>query len=145
VVMDRGRISQIGTPLELYHEPANRFVAEFIGEANFLPATIGTAGEGWVDLRIGPQPLRVKSRLLPPGPVTVLARPETIRIHAGGEGLCGTIQKVSYLGSAADYTVETELGPILITDYDMADGVLPSGAAVRLEFLSHGVYPLPPE
>jgi iron(III) transport system ATP-binding protein len=145
VVMDRGRIAQIGTPLELYHEPANRFVAEFIGEANFLPATIETAGEGWATLRLGPQSLRVKSRLASPGPVTVLARPETIRIHDQGEGLPGIIQKVSYLGSAADYTVETALGPILITDYDMAGGVLPSGTAVRLEFLSRGVYPLPPE
>ena len=62
-----------------------------------------------------------------------------------GEGLAGIIQKVSYLGSAADYTVETALGPILVTDYAMAEGVLSSGAAVRLEFLSHGVYPLPPE
>jgi ABC-type branched-subunit amino acid transport system ATPase component len=145
VVMDRGRISQIGTPLELYHEPANRFVAEFIGEANFLPATIESSVEGWVNLRIGPQSLRVKSRPVSPGPVTVLARPETIRIHDHGEGLPGIIQKVSYLGSAADYTVETALGPILITDYDMAGGVLPSGAAVRLECLGHGVYPLPPE
>ena len=145
VVMDRGRIAQIGTPLELYHEPANRFVAEFIGEANFLPATIETAAEGWANLRIGPQSLRLKSRLASPGLVTVLARPEAIRIHIDGEGLPGIIQKVSYLGSAADYTVETTLGPILITDYDMAGGVLSSGAAVRLEFLSHGVYPLPPE
>jgi iron(III) transport system ATP-binding protein len=145
VVMDRGRIAQIGTPLELYHEPANRFVAEFIGEANFLPATIETAGEGWATLRLGPQSLRVKSRLASPGPVTVLARPETIRIHDQGEGLPGIIQKVSYLGSAADYTVETALGPVLITDYDMANGVLPSGTAVHLEFLSRGVYPLPPE
>jgi iron(III) transport system ATP-binding protein len=145
VVMDRGRISQIGTPLQLYHEPANRFVAEFIGEANFLPATIESVLEGWVNLRIGPQPLRVKSRLLSPGPVTVLARPEAIRIHDHGGGLPGIIRKVSYLGSAADYTVETALGPVLITDYDMAGGVLPSGAAVRLEFLDHGVYPLPPE
>ncbi len=48
------------------------------------------------------------------------------------------------MGSAADYTVETALGSILVTDYAMAEGVLPSGSAVRLEFLSHGVYPLPP-
>ena len=53
------------------------------------------------------------------------------------------IQKVSYLGSSADYTVETELGPVLITDYEMQGGVLPAGTAVRLEFLPHGVYPLP--
>lgn len=145
VVMDRGHIAQIGTPLELYHEPANRFVAGFIGETNFLTGTIETAADGWVDLRIGSQPLRVKSRRGSPGPVTVSARPEAIRIHPDGDGLPGTIQKVSYLGSAADYTVETALGAILITDYDMAGGVLPAGASVRLEFLGHGVYPLPPE
>ena len=145
VVMDRGRIAQIGSPLELYHEPANRFVAEFIGEANFLPATVESACEGSVTLRLGPQRLSVKSRPLSPGPVTVLARPETIRIRVGGEGLPGVIQKVSYLGSCADYTVETALGSVLITDYDMAEGVLASGTEVRLEFISRGVYPLQPE
>jgi len=44
---------------------------------------------------------------------------------------------------AADYTVETMLGPILVTDYVMTGGVLSAGAVVRLEFLSPGVYPLP--
>jgi iron(III) transport system ATP-binding protein len=145
VVMDRGRISQIGTPLELYHAPANRFVAEFIGEANFLPATVVSSSDGWTNLQIGSQSLRVRSRPVSPGPVTVRARPAAIRIHVHGEGLPGTIQKVSYLGSSADYTVETILGPILVTDYAMTGGVLSAGAAVRLEFLSHGVYPLPAE
>jgi len=145
VVMDRGRIAQTGSPLELYHEPASRFVAEFIGEANFLPATVESAAEGFVTLRLGSQRLKVKSRPLSPGAVTVLARPETIRIRVGGEGLPGVIRKVSYLGSAADYTVETALGSILITDYDMAEGVLASGIDVRLEFISRGVYPLQPE
>ncbi len=144
VVMDRGRISQIGTPLDLYHAPGNRFVAEFIGEANFLPAMVEASEGGWANLRIGPQSLRVQSRPVSPGAVTVLARPEAIRIRVDGEGLGGTIQKVSYLGSSADYTVETTLGPILITDYEMAEGVLSMGTAVRLEFLAHGVYPLPP-
>ncbi len=143
VVMDRGRVSQIGTPLELYRAPANRFVAEFIGEANFLPAEIESAGDGWAGIRIGPQRLRVQSRPLPAGPVTALVRPEAIRIRTGGEGLRGTIQKVSYLGSSADYTVETELGPILITEYAMEDGVRAPGTGVGLEFLPHGVVPLP--
>ena len=143
VVMDRGCVSQIGTPLELYKAPGNRFVAEFIGEANFLPARIESAENGWADVRIGPQQLRVQSRGLPVGPVTVLARPEAIRIRTGGSGLTGTIQKVSYLGSSADYTVETDLGSILITDYAMEGGILGAGTAVALEFLAHGVSPLP--
>ncbi len=143
VVMERGRVSQIGTPLELYKAPGNRFVAEFIGEANFLPAVLETAEDGWAGLRIGPQRVRVESRPLPLGPVTVLARPEAIQIRATGEGLPGTIRKVSYLGSSTDYTVETELGPILVTDSEMQSGVLRAGTAVCLEFLPHGIYPLP--
>ena len=142
VVMDRGRVSQIGTPLELYEAPGNRFVAEFIGEANFLPAQVESVEDGWADVRIGPQRIRVQSRALPAGSVTVLARPEAIRIRSKGDGLAGTIQKVSYLGSSADYTVETELGSVLITDYEMQGGVLSTGTAVRLEFMPHGVYPL---
>jgi iron(III) transport system ATP-binding protein len=141
--MDRGRVSQIGTPLELYQAPGNRFVAEFIGEANFLPAQLESVHDGWAGIRIGPQRLRVQSHLTATGPVTVLARPEAIRIQTGGEGLAGTIQKVSYLGSSADYTVETELGSVLVTDYAMQGGILSAGTAVRLEFLPHGVVPLP--
>jgi iron(III) transport system ATP-binding protein len=143
VVMDRGRISQIGTPSSLYRSPGNRFVAEFIGEANFLVARLEAMEDGHARVALGPQRLQVVSPALQPGPVTVLARPEAIRIRTQGEGLTGTIQKVSYLGSSADYTVETELGPVLITDYEMQGGVLSAGTAVSLEFLSHGVYPLP--
>ncbi len=143
VVMDRGRVSQIGAPLELYKTPGNRFVAEFIGEANFLSAQLESIEDGWAGIRIGPQYLRVQSRPLPVGPVTVLARPEAIRIKTEGDGLVGTIQKVSYLGSSADYTVESELGAILVTDYTMQGGVLRPGTTVCLEFLPHGVYPLP--
>ena len=145
VVMDRGRISEIGTPLDLYHAPGNRFVAEFIGEANFLPATVEAVAEGWANVKIGPQSLRVRSRPVSPGPVTVLARPEAIRIRADGDGLTGTIEKVSYLGSSADYTVETALGSVLVTDYAITGGVLSAGAKVHLEFLAHGVCPLLPE
>jgi iron(III) transport system ATP-binding protein len=143
VVMDKGRISQIGTPLELYRSPGNRFVAEFIGEANLLPARLEAMEDGHARVVIGPQRLTVDSPPLPSGAVTVLARPEAIKIRTQGDGLPGTIQKVSYLGSSADYTVETELGAILITDYEMQGGVLRAGTTVRLEFLPHGIYPLP--
>jgi iron(III) transport system ATP-binding protein len=143
VVINKGRISQIGSPDELYRRPGNRFVAEFIGEANFLPARLDAMEDGHARITLGPQRMNVISPALQPGLVTVLARPEAIRVRPEGDGLAGTIQKVSYLGSSADYTVETELGPVLITDYEMQGGVLAAGAAVRLEFLSHGVYPLP--
>jgi len=142
VVMQAGRIAQIGGPIELYRAPANRFVAEFIGEANFLPARIETVEGCWADITIGPQRMRVLSPQLPPGPVTALVRPEAIRIRSRGDGLSGTIQKLSYLGSSADYTVDTALGSVLVTDYDMSEGVLTAGATVSLECLPHGVFPI---
>ncbi len=40
-VLDRGRIVQIGTPTQIYNEPATRYVADFIGTSNFLPGTVG--------------------------------------------------------------------------------------------------------
>jgi len=142
VVMHQGRVAQVGAPLELYQSPANRFVAEFIGEANFLPADITSVEGGQVTLRIGAQVLKVRSQVNRPGPVTVSARPEAIRLSTQGEGLPGAIRKVSYLGSSADYTVETELGPILVTDFAVAEGVLRAGTQVRVEFLPHGVHPI---
>jgi len=45
VVMNQGRIEQVGTPMQIYHEPATPFVAEFVGKVNRLPAI--TDGEGW--------------------------------------------------------------------------------------------------
>jgi len=61
VVMDRGRIGQVGTPLDLYHRPANRFVAGFIGSPamNFLPADLlPTAAQGAAEIGIRPEDLR---------------------------------------------------------------------------------------
>jgi len=60
VVMDRGRIAQVGTPLDLYHRPANRFVATFIGTPamNILPATLLPAlARGATDLGLRPEDL----------------------------------------------------------------------------------------
>jgi iron(III) transport system ATP-binding protein len=143
VVMHQGRVAQIGNPLELYRRPADRFVAEFIGEANFLPARVEAVENGQATVQIGTQRLQVRSGAARPGPVTVSARPEAIRLTTQGEGLPGTVRKVSYLGSSADYTVETELGSLLVTDFSVAEGVLPAGTQVRLQFLAHGVYPIP--
>ncbi|GGA94132.1 ABC transporter ATP-binding protein [Allosediminivita pacifica] len=54
VVLDGGRISQVGAPLELYHKPDNLFVAGFIGNPrmNFIPATCTAAGEGGVTVKL---------------------------------------------------------------------------------------------
>ncbi|MGH2436493.1 MAG: ABC transporter ATP-binding protein [bacterium] len=105
-VMDRGRILQSGTPLEIYHRPANRFVADFVGLANFVDARVVAPG-------------RVEARGVmlaitdgaPSGPVTLLLRPEAIRLHRqppahAANVLGGRIAAASFLGTLARYWVD---------------------------------------
>jgi len=79
-----GRIEQVGSPLDIYHRPVNRFVGEFIGESNFLAGRIDPARPGWVEL-IGIGPARVAQPAgLPAGDVVVMIRPERLRLRGAG-------------------------------------------------------------
>src|SRR5262249_16577558 len=75
VVMNRGRIGQIGTPLQVYREPASPFVADFIGAMNFLPGTVARPGA----VRLGAVDLACDADGPPPGTAVTLAiRPQDI-------------------------------------------------------------------
>ena len=114
-VMDRGRVQQIGTPVEIYHHPANRFVADFVGLANFVEA--GVAGPdvvriGGVTLRV---PLNRTAHEMGRGGaagdrVTLVLRPEAIRLHRAPPQMDnvfpGRITTASFLGTLARYWVQ---------------------------------------
>jgi iron(III) transport system ATP-binding protein len=119
-------------------------VAEFIGEANLLPATLTGYQDGVALVRLDGLTLKIPGPPLPPGPITLMARPEAIRLRQEGPGLPGVIEKVAYLGASAEYTVGTAAGPIQVSDYQVEAGLLAPGTPVRLEFLPKGLYPLPP-
>ncbi len=106
VVMNKGRIEQIGAPMDLYHKPVNRFVAGFIGSPsmNFFDADLSGRAGGNVRLRLadgteivaaeGPAPL-------PEARVTLGIRPEHIEFGeglAGDNRVSGTVQVVERLG-----------------------------------------------
>jgi putative spermidine/putrescine transport system ATP-binding protein len=79
-----GRIEQLGSPLEVYDRPANRFVGEFIGDSNFFAGRADPARPGVVELeRIGP--VRVAPGAAAAGEVDVMIRPERLRPTAAGE------------------------------------------------------------
>jgi multiple sugar transport system ATP-binding protein len=88
VVLNKGRIEQFGTPMELYHHPATRFVATFIGQPNMnlLPAkVIGTGAEGLtVEFHGGTRmTLPVDATAKPGDTVEVGIRPENLRLGTG--------------------------------------------------------------
>lgn len=130
VVMNAGRIEQIGSPIDLYARPANRFVAGFIGSPrmNFLPAT---PIEGGVELPGG--------RLTLDGFVSAVSeigvRPEHLRPGSEGAGtLSGTVLTTEHLGS--DTFAHVELAPELRPAMVRLPGEqrLPAGHTVTLTF-----------
>ncbi len=103
VVMDHGHIVQIGTPLEIYQQPATAFVADFVGQMNFLPGTVSADGYGII--RTGDFLLRVhdwQNHLAPGSPVTLAVRPEELRIADNPDGLgnllVASVCNVEFLG-----------------------------------------------
>jgi putative spermidine/putrescine transport system ATP-binding protein len=79
-VFSGGRLEQVGSPLEVYHRPMSRFVAEFIGDSNFFAARIDAARPGWVELAgIGPARVAIKEPV-PTGEMVLMIRPERLRL-----------------------------------------------------------------
>ncbi len=113
-VMQDGRVLQIGTPSDLYEHPNCHFVADFIGQSNFFPATVAGHREGGLTLRLtGAESLiEVPAECgYHPGQEVILAvRPERLQISTNPppppfNGLYGMVSEVMYLGTLLQYTV----------------------------------------
>ena len=104
VVMDKGRIQQIGTPEDIYNEPKNAFVADFIGESNILNGTMVRDGVVRMYRREFPC---VDGGFAPNEPVDVVIRPEDIDIVPVEQGqLVGTVTNVTFKGMQYDIIVD---------------------------------------
>ncbi|MCR6634084.1 ABC transporter ATP-binding protein [Devosia sp.] len=112
VVLNKGRIEQVGTPYELYNAPANLFVATFIGspKMNVLAAT---AAGGKVEVAgLGTLPLPADKQA--EGKISIGVRPEQVTIGAGELTVEGTITLVEYLGSEVFLYVRVASGDTLL-------------------------------
>ena len=115
VVMESGRIVQVGTPQEIYHQPASRFVASFVGTMNFLDTLV----LGPTQVRLNEQPLTLANRAAAGSKLQVAIRPEAISLGAphepypGQHGVEAQIDQVEFLGAAQRLicTADTYLGP----------------------------------
>ncbi|MDO4810803.1 MAG: ABC transporter ATP-binding protein [Eubacteriales bacterium] len=104
VVMDKGRIQQIGTPEDIYNEPKNAFVADFIGESNILN---GVMVRDNVVKMYGKQFPCVDGGFAENEPVDVVIRPEDIDIVPVEQGqLVGTVTNVTFKGMQYDIIVD---------------------------------------
>ncbi len=114
-VMSAGKILQVGAPRDIYDRPAERFVADFIGESNFLHAEVTSTGKGRATVKLS-SGLEVAATLpdgfSPQGKVTVVVRPEHAQLAAPSSGatLRGAVENVVYLGTDTHFHLKLDDG-----------------------------------
>jgi iron(III) transport system ATP-binding protein len=142
-VLRDGRIEQIGTPVELYDRPSNRFVAEFVGETNFIEGQVTGQKDGYWVVQSAAGAIRA---LAPEGiaagsQATVSVRPESIRMVGGRapseemNRIEGTLLDTVYLGEFAQYEVQAAGGTVVkVLEQNPKAGPSETGKKVVLEF-----------
>ena len=156
-IMQDGRITQLGTPEEVYARPASASIAKFMGVTNILP--VAALHDGVVELDGHDVTLATEHASAAPSTADAVAvRPDDIRVRAadesGTEGkpssgdagdLAGTVTVAVYQGSSVRYQVAIDDGPMLEAICPVDGGLLPSGARARVHVPGRAVLVLPDE
>jgi spermidine/putrescine transport system ATP-binding protein len=143
-VMSEGRLLQVGAPREIYNRPVDRFVADFIGETNFLT---GRVDGGAILLPSGARleaPAHVRGGLQDGGQVTLAVRPEQVRIEAPGDAgsLPATVTETVYFGTDTHCHLRLGDGTEIVARLQSppsGDVGLAPGAAVGVRFAQDAV------
>jgi iron(III) transport system ATP-binding protein len=147
VVMNEGRIEQVGTPTETYRFPRSRFVADFIGRANFIPGRVLGQQNGRLKLEMMGVNLSViaaEDRYESGAEVTVVVRPEMMVLNRDRSQVEGIVRRASYLGDVVEYDVEVGSQLLAMVENDPRHvTVHAEGESVRIGFLEDCLYVLP--
>lgn len=144
VVMSNGRVEQVASPQDIYHKPANAFVADFIGKANFFE---GIYQDGAV--RVGPYALKAAAGFQSGSPVRLAIRPERacIATDTAENRVPAQVMFVRDLGPLREYHLSSDIGPMIVeyaagtTAPDLAKG---DSTAVSLPADAVQVFPRDP-
>ena len=153
-VLHEGRLQQVGSPREVYRRPANRFVAEFLGDANILPCEILAVENGACHVRAAGAELRVAAAgddaFRPGGRALLFCRPEAMRFLSesataapGDNALSATISGSTYLGESGLWTCNC--GGESVAVHELNPPERPHGAPVRLSVAPEDLRLLPAE
>lgn len=151
VIMRGGRIEQVASPATIYRQPASSFVADFIGRANFLPATVlSNPADGRATVRCLGRDVEVDAH---PDAVTVngqllLVRPESMRVTATDsrtvDADVARVLSTVFYGSVVEYELETIGGNVVAVVADpVVEDILDVGDFVKLDFNADRSWLLP--
>jgi iron(III) transport system ATP-binding protein len=162
-ILNCGKVEQTGSPIDVYRRPKNRFVAGFIGEANFIEGTIKEISDGavFVDSKIGTvvadaSCLAEPSLAKPWTSVTLCVRPEAARIVPAGETgenvFKASVARLSYQGDVAQTALaiapadgRADANPLPFSSVELGSvaGLAQAGAEVAIHFPRSQVAVLP--
>ena len=143
VVMRNASIAQTGSPRELHDAPIDRFVADFIGEANLIGCDIISAERETATIAIDNYRHTLPARGLGVGPATVAVRPSRL-VLGGKDGIPAKVVKATYVGVRMEYTLEGGFGRVFAVQ-DNVDNPLKVGSSVGMSFADKGPVLLPLE
>ncbi len=136
-VMHQGKLLQVGSPEEVYLKPQHLFVAQFLGETNFIQGTLREMREsvGIVMTEMGEFRAHFSSRMEPGGSVTLGIRIEDVQLAkpSSENVLVGRVAERIFLGDVFVYTVEMGSGRTIQAKFP-ADRQIPAQGQIRLEF-----------
>lgn len=162
VVMNKGRMMQVGTPFEIYSRPANRFVADFIGRVNLVPVKIEKSAQG-IYQAVDAAGRQFRAVSAAPGvkdgaAALFMLRPESLSVEVvseekkndDGDRMVfaeGVVDKAVYIGATVEYEINAGLErPLLAVSHDPVDvGFWKPGDSVVLRYTPRAAHLLPAE
>ena len=141
-VMSKGKILQIGSPRDIYDRPAERFVANFIGETNFIEGSVISMADGVAQVSLaegGKIAALLPEGFRPNGKVTIVVRPEHADVTSSRNNavLTGKLENVVYFGTDTHFHVKLAGGGTFITRHQNSrsgDSELAAGTDVGISF-----------
>lgn len=143
VVMNQGQIEQMGTPNEVYRHPVSRFVADFIGRANFLETCAEVVSNGQATVNLLGQIVTVSAAGSPQvgDRLVAVMRPEALQLRADPQLQQAVVEQAMYLGSEVEYHVRMGERILVVVENDPhANQVFREGETVGVDFIPEAVH-----
>ena len=123
IVMNNAVIAQEGSPKDLYNYPKNKFVANFIGDANDVTAEIIQKQSNTYDLKLAEMEIKIETNQDLNDKVSLALRPEKIKIERvnNGNSIHATIRNASFVGSSYQYILNSKIGELYVVSGDTND------------------------
>ena len=142
IIMSKGKVEQIGTPREIYYHPNSKFVADFIGEANFLDAKVKSASGEKAVIEVNGEQMEVNNYVKAKAgeKASLVLRPEAVKLSDSGQLPC-KVTLSTFMGSYQYYQAQVGDLTVQITDYNPVNKkIYEAGDRAYLNFDTGGVY-----